>query len=275
MKNLDYFKIFSEKSINRRQLLKLLGAGAGGLLLANLPRFLAANAVETEAQISSGKRVGYAPPPVPKARYAMVIDVKTCIGCRRCVYACVKENNIGRDSGFNYIQLLAMEEGSIDLERADLYYSEGSQPNHWYLPTQCMQCDNPPCVQACPVTATWKEADGIVVIDYKKCIGCRYCMIACPYWARHFNWKKPYVPKEGINPDVPIRPTGVVEKCTFCIHRVRKGQTTRCVEACPVRARIFGDLNDPNSSVSQILRTRRIFRLKEELGTEPRIFYVG
>lgn len=258
----------------RRQMLKILGAGAGSLLLASSPRILQV-ALGSEQEIQSGKSIWYAPPPNPKTRYAMVIDVKACIGCRKCVYACLKENNIGRDSGMTYIQLLAMEKGSIDLERADLYYTEGGQPDRWYMPIQCMQCDNPPCVQSCPVTATWKESDGIVVIDYKKCIGCRYCMVACPYWARHFNWKKPFVPKEEVNPDVPIRPVGVVEKCTFCIHRVREGKTTRCVEACPVQARKFGDLNDPNSSVSKLLRTRRVFRLKEELGTEPRIWYVG
>jgi molybdopterin-containing oxidoreductase family iron-sulfur binding subunit len=274
MNERGFLDILSRKSCTRRQILKLLGIGAGGLLLGNSPRVLEA-AFGSEGEAQSGKSIWYAPPPNPKARYAMVIDINACIGCRKCVYACLKENNIGRRSGITYIQVLAMEKGSIDLDRSDLYYKEGAQPDRWYMPIQCMQCENPPCVQSCPVTATWRESDGIVVIDYKKCIGCRNCMIACPYWARHFNWNEPFVPKEEVNPDVPIRPTGVVEKCTFCIHRVRRGKTTRCVEACPVQARKFGDLNDPNSSVSQLLRTRRVFRLKEDLGTEPRIWYVG
>ena len=113
-----------------------------------------------------------------------------------------------------------------------------------------------------------------MVIDLGKCIGCRYCMQGCPYQARRYNWYKPEVPAERVNPLVPVRPHGVVEKCTFCVHRTRLGKTTRCVEACPNKVRTFGNLNDPNSEVSKLIRTERSFRLKEGLNTGPQIWYL-
>jgi molybdopterin-containing oxidoreductase family iron-sulfur binding subunit len=141
-----------------------------------------------------------------------------------------------------------------------------------------MQCDNPPCVKACPVQATWKEPDGITVIDYDWCIGCRYCQAACPYWARHFNWNQPKLPKEEVNPDTHYlgnrpRPKGVMEKCTFCIQRTRKGRLPACLEACPTGARVFGNLLDPNSDIRYVLENKVVFRLKEDLGTEPKFWY--
>jgi Fe-S-cluster-containing dehydrogenase component len=287
-------------TLSRRRLLQGIGIAAGVMAAGMLPALVSAApgtaSVSDTADIEApggtenaldriiaedqpvnypGKPVFYADP-AGKQKWAMVIDVKACVGCRRCAYACVKENNIGRNSGFTYIQLLEMEEGSMDLETADANYTEGGRPDKWYLPVQCMHCAKPTCVYGCPVKATWKEPDGIVVIDYDKCIACRNCMITCPYFARHFNWVEPYVPKNEINPKVPLEEkAGVVEKCTFCIQRTRNGQTTACTEACPVGARKFGDLNDPNSDVSVLLKTRRAFRLKEELGNEPMIWYVG
>lgn len=279
--------------LTRRQFVKGTAVCAGILAAGLYPVASALASLASETPTAENVAINmpansiwYAPAP-SENRFAMVIDVKACIGCRKCVYACMKENNIGRDSGFTYIQVLQMPRGSLELEHGDLYYKQGASPDHWYLPIQCMQCGNPPCVQACPVKATWKESDEIVVIDYKKCIGCRVCMIACPYFARHFNWVDPSVPKNEINPAVPLHEkAGTVEKCTFCIHRAREGRNpysgtssrgivTRCTEVCPVQARHFGDLNDPDSNVSRLLRTRRVFRLKEELGTEPRIWYVG
>ncbi|MCL7410421.1 MAG: 4Fe-4S dicluster domain-containing protein [Methanosarcinaceae archaeon] len=215
------------------------------------------------------------PPPVEGVRYAMAIDTQACIGCRRCMYACIKENNTGRKSGIQYIRLLEMEESSFDLLNSDPYYTEAPQEDKWYLPAHCNQCEKPSCVQACPVTATWQEDDGIVVVDYNKCIGCRFCMVNCPYGARKFNWVKNEVPEDEINPDVPIRPIGVVEKCTFCIHRTRKGLKPRCEVVCPVGARKFGDIHDPDSEISNMLRTRRVTVLKEDMGNEPQVYYVG
>jgi Fe-S-cluster-containing dehydrogenase component len=288
-------------TLSRRRFLQGLGATAGILAAGAAPAILTAlpasaasgetptvevpgaekanpleEVIAQDAPVNyPGKPVYYADP-AGKQKWAMVIDVKACVGCRKCVYACVKENNIGRSSGFTYIKVLEMEQGSVDLETSNANYEEGGRPDKWYMPVQCMHCAKPTCVYGCPVKATWKEPDGIVVIDYNKCIACRNCMVTCPYAARHFNWVEPEVPKAEINPKVPLEDkAGVVEKCTFCVQRTRNGATTACTEACPVGARKFGDLNDPNSDVSILLKTRRAWRLKEELGSGPMIWYVG
>jgi len=285
-----------QHTVSRRRFLESLGIGAGVVAAGVIPAVVSSlpqAAIAEEAKKSTGNEaidyiieedapVNYPGKPVKYAdpagdqKWAMVIDTKACVGCRKCVYACVKENNIGRNSGFTYIQVLEMEPGSIDLEHSVLDYKEGGDPEKWYLPVQCMQCAKPTCVYGCPVIATWKEPDGIVVIDYDKCIACRNCIVTCPYGARHFNWVEPEVPEAEINPKVPLEEkAGVVEKCTFCIQRTRNGKTTACTEACPVGARTFGDLNDPDSEVSILLKTRRVIRLKEEYGNEPMIWYVG
>lgn len=219
-------------------------------------------------------------PPLPNTVFGYALNISKCKGYRDCVHACVKENNIGRDSQLQYIRVLQMDQGSMDLERSEHYYDpkEVPVPGKFYLPVQCMQCDNPPCVKACPVNATWKEPDGIVVIDYDWCIGCRYCMTACPYWARHFNWTQPVIPAEELNPKTNYlgnrpRPQGVVEKCHFCTQRTRKGRQPACQEACPTGARIFGNLLDPNSEIRYVLEHKTVFRLKEDLGTEPKFWY--
>jgi len=220
-------------------------------------------------------------PPQEGVLFGYALDVSRCIGCRRCVYACVKENNQSRDPQIQWITELQMEkEKGIDLVDSTAYYDPEKVPEEgkFYFPVQCQQCENPPCVKTCPVNATWKEPDGIVVIDYDWCIGCRCCVTACPYGARHFNWTKPTIPKEDINPDTEFlgnrpRPKGVVEKCTFCIQRTRKGRYPACVEICPVGARKFGNLLDPKSEIRYILKNHRIFILKEELNTQPKFFY--
>jgi len=289
-----------QRTLSRRHFLKGVGVTAGLVAAGTVPAFLTAapraasgsestdaaeipghetgieHLTEHSGEVNyPGKPVWYADEPGDE-KWAMVIDVKACVGCRKCVYACVRENNIGRESGFTYIQVLEMELGSNELELGNVDYEEGGRPDKWYLPVQCMHCAKPSCVYGCPVVATWREPDGIVVIDYDKCIACRNCMITCPYDARHFNWVEPEVPKNEVNPKVPLHEkAGVVEKCTFCVQRTRNGMSTVCTEACPVGARTFGDLNDPDSAVSHILRTRRAFRLKEELGNEPAIWYVG
>ena len=284
-------------TVSRRSFLSGLGAAAGVLAAGVVPALVtslpnAADAAESgEGGTGNpaldeiieedheynypGEPVYYADPAGPE-KWAMVIDVSACIGCRRCVYACVNENNIGRDSGFTYIQVLEMEPGKVDVETAVLDYEEAGRPDKWYMPVQCMQCAKPTCVYGCPVKATWKEPDGIVLIDYNKCIACRNCLITCPYDARHFNWVEPDVPEDEVNPEVPLEDkAGVVEKCTFCVQRTRNGGTTACTEACPVGARTFGDLNDPESDVSRIIMNKRVWRLKEEVGNDPMIWYVG
>lgn len=213
--------------------------------------------------------------------FGYALDVSRCIGCRRCVYACVEENNQSRDPQIHWIQVLEMDnKHGIDLRYADAYYEAEKVPEEgkFYFPVQCQQCENPPCVKSCPVNATWKEPDGIVVIDYEWCVGCRCCVAACPYGARHFNWTRPSIPAEELNPNMEYlgnrpRPVGVVEKCTFCLQRSRNGRYPACVEVCPVGARKFGNLLDDKSEIQYILKNHRIYILKEELNTQPKFFY--
>jgi molybdopterin-containing oxidoreductase family iron-sulfur binding subunit len=146
------------------------------------------------------------------------------------------------------------------------------------MPVQCHQCAKPPCVKVCPVEATWQEQDGIVVIDYDWCIGCRYCEAACPYWARRFNFTEPDIPAGELNPNMGYlsnrpRSKGVMEKCTYCLHRTRAGREPACLEVCPTGSRKFGNVLDPESEVAYILAHKRVFVLKEDVGTIPRFFY--
>ncbi len=220
-------------------------------------------------------------PHKPGVTFGYALDLARCIGCRRCVYACTKENNQSRDPQVQWIRVLEMEKArGIDLEAANPYYDRPKvpDPDHFYMPVSCQQCRDPPCVKVCPVKATWMEPDGIVVVDPDWCIGCRSCMSACPYGARHFNWAEPKITAAEVNPDMHTlgnrpRPRGVVEKCTFCIQRVRKGRYPACVEICPVGARKFGNLMDPESEISLILKQKRVFVLKAELKTSPKFYY--
>ena len=226
--------------------------------------------------------------PIDGVVYGYGLDISRCIGCRRCVYACVEENNQSRvpEDGdhanpIHWITVLEMEkEKGVDFSHSNIYFNPKFVPEEgkFYVPVACQQCENPPCVKVCPVKATWKERDGIIVIDYDWCIGCRCCMSACPYGARHFNWCDPHLPADELNPNTHVlgnrpRPRGVVEKCTFCIQRTRAGRYPRCLEACPTGARKFGNLLDPESEIRQLLERKRVFVLKEELNTQPKFFY--
>ncbi len=203
----------------------------------------------------------------------MIIDQSKCTGCGYCVMACRATNDISPEITWNPV-LEAGQVGDKDI----------------YLPRPCMNCEDAPCVEVCMVGASYYRPDGIVMMDYDKCIGCRYCEVACPYQARSFNWKKfdgpnPAVPQWG-EPEVDRRPRGVPEKCSFCYQRIDRGlalglvpgvdpqATPACVGACPTNARIFGDLNDPNSQVSKILNEHPHIRLREDLGTGPRVYYL-
>ncbi len=223
--------------------------------------------------------------PLPGVLYGYGLDISMCIGCRRCVYACVKENNQSREPQIHWITVLRFEKGEkwvSVLEEAEKYYYPEKVPEegYFYMPVQCQQCKNPPCVKVCPTQATWKERDGIVVIDYDWCIGCRYCMAACPYGARYFNWGRPRISKDELNTEVHYlgnrpRYRGVVEKCTFCIQRTREnpGRYPACLEICPVGARKFGNLLDPKSEIRYCIENKRVFRLKEDLNTSPKFYY--
>ena len=215
------------------------------------------------------------------AVFGYALDISRCVGCRRCVYGCVEENNQSRAPQVHWITVLEMaKEKGVDLSDATPYYNRETvpDPSKSYFPVQCQQCRNPPCVKVCPVKATWPEPDGIVVIDYDWCVGCRCCMTACPYGARHFNWKAPGLPAAELNPATEYlgnrpRSRGVVEKCSFCLQRVRQGRYPKCVEVCPMGARKFGNLLDPDSEIRYILANKRVLIFKNELQTEPKFFY--
>jgi molybdopterin-containing oxidoreductase family iron-sulfur binding subunit len=218
------------------------------------------------------------PQPLDGVEFGYALNVSVCTGCRQCEYACAQENNTSRDPEMHYIRVMELDR-TFDVERSvHDYDGEVPQPGKMYMPVQCHQCENAPCVTACPVNATWRERDGIVVVDYDWCIGCRYCETACPYEARRFNFSEPSIAAGDINPNQGylsnrLRKAGVVEKCHFCLHRVREGLNPACLEACPVGARKFGNLLDPESELRSILEEKRIYVLKEEQGTLPRFFY--
>ncbi|MBC8259133.1 MAG: 4Fe-4S dicluster domain-containing protein [SAR324 cluster bacterium] len=237
--------------------------------------------LERKAKEKHGKEIHIGnTPPLEGVLFGYALNISKCKGYRKCVDACVAENNQNRDTTIQYIRVLELENESMNFEEADHYYDRETVPHTGkkYFPIQCQQCENPPCVTACPVEATWKEADGITVIDYNWCIGCRYCAAACPYWARKFNWSEPSIPEEKINPETHYlsnrpRMRGVMEKCTFCLQRTRKGKLPACLEACPTGARVFGNILDPKSEIRYVLENKKVFRLKEELNTEPKFWY--
>jgi menaquinone reductase, iron-sulfur cluster-binding subunit len=226
--------------------------------------------------------------PVSRHRWGMVIDLDRCTGCQACVTACQAENNVppptpeaaAEGRSIRWMDLLPFVEGEYPEVKLRL------------VPRPCMQCERPPCIKVCPVGATGISTEGIVYQVYRRCIGCRYCTTACPYTVRYFNWYDPTWPGDlgqALNPDVSLRPKGVVEKCDFCHHRLQKARdlaraekrplregdyVPACVESCPAGAMFFGDLDDPSSRVAELVRSPRAFRLLEDLGTEPRVHYL-
>jgi molybdopterin-containing oxidoreductase family iron-sulfur binding subunit len=278
---------------SRREFVSCAAAAAAGFLLTacgpkrlvEMPKERLQTALrEMERQYSEayGTAVTVADTPaLPGVQFAYALDISRCVGCRRCVYACVEENNQSRDPQVHWIRVHAMEkEKGVDFQHSDPYYDPKEVPEEgrFYVPVACQQCENPPCTKVCPVGATWKEKDGIVVVDYDWCIGCRYCMAACPYGARHFNWAEPSIPNGKLNPNTHYlgnrpRKKGVVEKCTFCIQRTRAGRYPACVEVCPVGARKFGNLLDPESEIRYIIERKRVLVLKEDLNTRPKFYY--
>jgi phenylacetyl-CoA:acceptor oxidoreductase subunit 1 len=249
-------------NLKRRDFLKLLATGVGAtamLEVANKNKLFSrpVSSVESDSEYN----------------WAMVIDQEKCIGCGHCNMACKASNDIAPDISWNHI-----------------FQTEEIGDKIVYLSVPCQHCEHAPCVSVCPVGASYYREDGIVMMDYDLCIGCRYCQAACPYQARSFNWQdfdgdNPTVPEWG-EPDVERRPRGVVEKCTFCCQRIDRGlelgltpgvdtsATPVCVNACPTGARLFGNLNDPESNVSLALKNNPHYRLREELGTGTRIYYL-
>ncbi len=263
------------KGISRRSFFKLGGLGMAAAVIPLMA------GKKTQASNLDGKKL------------VMVIDLHQCTACGSCMIACKNENNVQKD--VFWASRISKTVGKFPDVRFE------------YIPTLCNHCENAPCVKGCPTGAMHKIAGDITMHDPDKCIGCRYCIINCPYGVIHFNegkthefWREdktlitgattsavevtqkvggtviPYYnpARELDQPGTGLRYKGVVEKCTLCNHRVSHGELPYCVEACPANARIFGDLNDPNSEVNQILGKYRSWRLKEDLGTEPKVYYV-
>lgn len=270
-------------SINRRQFMKLAGLSAvlsaGGMMAvdkmkANAGEFPAGAVAEASA---SGEIFGTSKPPLTAKRWGMVVDLekfKTPEDYRKCIDACNAVHNIPdfgeKKDEIKWIWTDTFEH-TFPGESNELIPGAIKEKPFLLL---CNHCENPPCVRVCPTKATFKrKSDGIVMMDQHRCIGCRFCMAACPYGARSFNWRdpRPYIKK--INREYPTRAIGVVEKCIFCVERLAQGLKPACVEKSD-GGLIFGDLEDPNSDVRKILSTRFSIRRKPELGTQPSVYYL-
>ena len=246
--------------ISRRKFLLLTMAGATAIATGKAVEF----DKKEESELS-------------KYKWGMIIDVEKCTQCIKsrgglnarppCVEECSKANNVPRSDKYFYDLITIYE------------VRESEDAEALYFPVMCQECENPLCVQVCLTKASYKRKDGIIVIDLHRCIGCRYCMIGCLYNARRFLFEDPKELLTVVNPEAPIRKHGVVMKCELCLWKIDReraeGKDPKpvCVEACPYNALIFGNLNDPNSEISKILRTSKVITLRAELGTNPKVKY--
>jgi tetrathionate reductase subunit B len=285
-----------DSHLSRRDFLGLLGGAAcmGAMMATGAAMGSAENAARQSKRGFQQNDTQYAesvsnPPSIPgynwnDHQWAMAVDTTRCIGCLRCMEACKIENSVQLDANHHrtwverYVYLEGADQSIVDRATVDTQtdpknienagsetrfrfddrYRDAKVQNAFFVPKLCNQCEHPSCVQVCPTGATFKSKDGPVLIDTTYCIGCQYCVQACPYGARSFNQVR-----------------GTAEKCNWCYHRITKGLNPACVEVCPTGTRMFGDLNDPQSTVSQFIRNNHVQVLKPEMGNAPNVYYKG
>ncbi len=263
-------------TVDRRKFLKL--AGITALVAAGHPCLSVLKTGAAHASDKSEKnRSG--------TRWAMTIDLKSCKcsdGCTACSEACHTIHNVPLVPDKDHPGIADRKEELKWIWANPFSHSFPGQDHSFVpggmheskVPILCNHCDNPPCVRVCPTKATFKRKDGIVIMDFHRCIGCRYCMAACPYGSRSFNWRDPRPNIAKIAKDFPTRTKGVVEKCNFCAERIARHKNPYCVEICPEKAMAFGDLNNAESDVRKVLKENYSIRRKPELGTSPEVYYI-
>jgi tetrathionate reductase subunit B len=289
MTNNDKQENTEEAGISRRGFLGLMGASAataGALASDANTNFLhnVGDGLSFQQNEAQHEEAINNPPKIPdydwnKHKWAYGVDVDRCIGCMRCMEACKAENSVQEDANHHrtwierYVYLEGSDTALIDSAadpknienvgseihfRFDNRYKDEKVEKAFFVPKLCNQCEEPSCVQVCPTGATFKAPDGVVLIDTTYCIGCQYCVQACPYGVRSLNEER-----------------GTAEKCNWCYHRITKGLNPACVEMCPTGSRVFGDLNDKNSPISLFIKNNKVTVLKSEMGNKPNLYYVG
>jgi Fe-S-cluster-containing dehydrogenase component len=259
---------------NRREFLTLFGLSAIGVFSPPLARIISAKTGQPPPQNIFPPAPGTAAALTAK-RWGMAVDVRKCRdGCRDCIDACHLTHNVP-DFGNpkDEIKWIWQEHFENVFPAENHPYLEETVKKRPML-VLCNHCDNPPCVRVCPTAATFKRADGIVMMDYHRCIGCKICLAACPYGARSINFRNPRPFIRKLNPDYPTRSKGVIEKCNFCDERLARGILPACVTACRDKALVFGDVDDPGSDVRRLLDRTFSLRRRAELGTKPQVYYI-
>jgi Fe-S-cluster-containing dehydrogenase component len=257
-------------SLNRKEFLKKAW-DTGVLLFGSSALFevIAADNTMKQTQPEASKKI----------QWAMLVDISKCLkagDCTDCITACHRVHNVPLIADKKREIKWIWKEYYDNAFPGDVYEYAREDLKKGEMLVLCNHCTNPPCVRVCPTYATWRRNDGIVMMDMHRCIGCRYCMAACPYGSRSFNWSDPkkFLNEKAINPDYPTRAKGVVEKCSFCDERVGRGLLPACVVSCKDRALIFGNIKDPASEVRKSLKKRFAIRRKASLGTEPQVYYL-